>query len=229
VEPLDNPVWHALTGPQATVAEGTDRARRYRSEYSVFAAIPDDPDQGAWDELRALVGDDGHALLVPDLVPPTDWERPGTFSVHQMVCERPVRVTATAPVVALDADDVDDMAELVALAQPGPWAERTHELGTFFGVRDTSGALVAMAGQRMHLPDAVEISAVACHPDARGKGYAAAVIAATVDAITERHKVPMLHVRHDNGAAIRVYERLGFVIRTTFEVGMYHARVPSVP
>ncbi len=229
MEPLDNPVWHALTGPQATVAEGTDRARRYRSEYSVFAAVPDDPDQAAWDELRALVGDDGHALLVPELSPPADWERLGSFAVHQMVCARPVRVTAVARVVALDVDDVADMAELVALAQPGPWAERTHELGDFFGVRDDDGGLVAMAGQRMHLADAVEISAVACHPDARGKGFAAAVIGATVDAITERHKVPMLHVRHDNDAAIRVYERLGFVIRTTFDVGMYHARVPSVP
>ena len=229
MEPLDNPVWHALTGPQVTVAEGTDRARRYRAEYSVFAAMPDDPDHTAWDELRALVGDDGHALLVPNLVPPTDWERVGGFAIHQMVCARPVRVTAAAPVGVLDADDVADMAELVTLAQPGPWAERTHELGAFFGIRDESGTLVAMAGQRMHLPDAIEISAVACHPDARGKGYAASVIGATVDAIVARNQLPILHVRHDNEAAIRVYERLGFVIRTTFDVGMYHARVPSRP
>ena len=39
---LDNPVWHALAGPQATLAEGSGRASRFRSEVSVFAAVPDD-------------------------------------------------------------------------------------------------------------------------------------------------------------------------------------------
>ena len=158
---------------------------------------------------------------------PEDWEQVVTFAVRQMTLVHPTPVTPAAPVVQLGPDDVDEMTALVTLAEPGPWAARTHELGDFFGIRDRDDKLVAMAGQRMHLPDAVEISAVACHPDARGNGYAAAVVGATVEAITARHLRPILHVRHDNDAAIRVYERLGFVTRTTFDAGMYHARVRS--
>jgi ribosomal protein S18 acetylase RimI-like enzyme len=227
VQPLDNPVWHALTGPQATVAEGTERARRYGADYSVFAALPDEPDAAAWEELRTLVGADGHALLVPEVTPPADWERLGTFAVHQMVLTETVTIEPAATAVRLGPDDVDAMGTLISIAQPGPWAARTHELGDFFGVRDSAGRLVAMAGQRMHLEHAVEISAVACHPDARGNGYAAAAIDATVAAIAARGRLPFLHVRHDNVAAIRVYERLGFTVRTTFACGMYQAQVRS--
>ena len=39
---LDNPVWHALTGPQATVAEGRGAALRYRSDVAPFAGLPDE-------------------------------------------------------------------------------------------------------------------------------------------------------------------------------------------
>ena len=53
---LDNPVWHALTGPHATVAERAGRAARYVPDVAVFAALPDEPTPDAWDDLRELVG-----------------------------------------------------------------------------------------------------------------------------------------------------------------------------
>ena len=40
------------------------------------------------------------------------------------------------------------MMELTALTKPGPFSARTHELGTFLGIR-VDGQLVAMAGERM--------------------------------------------------------------------------------
>lgn len=226
MQPLDNPVWHALTGPQANVAEGTDRARRYQPEYSVFAALPDDPDARAWAELATVIGPDGTAILVPRVEPPTHWECLGTFAVHQMVAERAVPVPQAASVVALGPADVKAMNSLITAAQPGPWVERTHELGAFFGIR-VDGTLVAMAGQRMRLPTATEISAVATHPDGRGRGYAAAVTAACLNAIVDVDRQPFLHVMHTNESAIRVYEGLGFAIRTTFDVGRYRVRSGS--
>jgi predicted GNAT family acetyltransferase len=220
VQPLDNPVWHALTGPQATVAEGTGLARRYRPEYSVFSALPDDPDAAAWNDLAALVGSDGYALLTHDVVRPASWDLHTSFPVHQMILEHDVSVD-TARVVRLGAADVDDLTSLIRIAQPGPWADRTHELGDFFGIRD-GNQLVAAAGQRMQLAEAVEISAVAALPEARGRGYGAAVTRAAADAILSAGAQPFLHVRADNLDAIRMYERVGFVIRRTTPVGLYH-------
>jgi hypothetical protein len=39
---LDRPVWNALTGPHATLAEGGALARRYRPDIVPFAAARDD-------------------------------------------------------------------------------------------------------------------------------------------------------------------------------------------
>ena len=51
----------------------------------------------------------------------------------------------------LTAADVPAMVELAELTEPGPFRERTIELGPFFGIFE-SGRLLAMAGQRTHLP-----------------------------------------------------------------------------
>jgi hypothetical protein len=39
--PLDNPVWNALTGPQASLAIVHARFRRYQEEIGLFAAVED--------------------------------------------------------------------------------------------------------------------------------------------------------------------------------------------
>src|SRR5947207_751078 len=88
VEPLDNPVWHALCGPQATLAEGCDAARRYRPEFTVFAGLPDDPADDAWRAPTDVVGPDGTALLVPERAPRAGWQRVESFPALQMVLDR---------------------------------------------------------------------------------------------------------------------------------------------
>jgi predicted GNAT family acetyltransferase len=108
---------------------------------------------------------------------------------------------------------------LAELTEPGPFRERTIELGAFYGIFE-KGRLLAMAGQRMHLPDSVEVSAVCTHPDARGRGYARKLIATVMDEINERGKTPFLHSFADNYSAIRVYERLGFTQRRTFQLAV---------
>jgi predicted GNAT family acetyltransferase len=104
------------------------------------------------------------------------------------------------------------MMELVALAQPGPFAQRTFELGGYVGIFHDA-RLVAMAGQRISVPGYTEISAVCTHPDARRLGYAATVTAAVARNLLERGVTPILHVADVNVNALRVYERLGFTTR----------------
>jgi predicted GNAT family acetyltransferase len=115
-------------------------------------------------------------------------------------------------IVELGAQDSPEMVELAALTRPGPFGTRTHELGTYLGIRQ-EGKLVAMAGERLKVPGFTEVSAVCTHPDHIGKGYAQALMTEIMRHIRERGEMPFLHVRQGNARAVGIYERLGFRTR----------------
>ena len=101
------------------------------------------------------------------------------------------------------------MMELTALTKPGPFNRRTHELGTYLGIR-REGKLVAMAGERLKIPGHTEVSAVCTHPEHTGHGYARILMMEIMRRICSRGETPFLHVREDNVRAIELYQRLGF-------------------
>jgi predicted GNAT family acetyltransferase len=119
-------------------------------------------------------------------------------------------------IVRLGPGDASEMVELAARTRPGPFEARTHEFGGYLGVR-REGVLVAMAGERLHPPGWVEISAVCTDEAVRGQGLASRLVRAVASSISARGDRPMLHVATSNTAAIALYERLGF--RTRCEVG----------
>ena len=125
-------------------------------------------------------------------------------------------------VVRLGDADVEEMMSLVALTEPGPFYEKTNQLGTYIGARE-EGRLIAMAGERLRAPGVSEISAVCTHPDARRRGLAAKLTMDMVSEIRERDQLPLLHVATSNTPAIKVYEQLGFRVRT--EISGLAARV----
>ena len=106
------------------------------------------------------------------------------------------------------------MVELANLTKPGPFGPRAIEFGHYYGVFEND-RLVAMTGQRLHVQNFTEVSAVCTRPDALGKGYATALVRHQVNLILSQGQIPFLHVRADNGRAIAVYERLGFNVQGT--------------
>jgi len=120
-------------------------------------------------------------------------------------------------IVTLDADDVPAMIALTALTRPGPFSARTHELGTFLGIR-VAGELVAMAGERMKPGNYTEMTAICVHPAHRGRGYAQALMGAIARQIVARGESPFLHVFSSNASAIALYQRQGMRIRRRLHV-----------
>ena len=117
---------------------------------------------------------------------------------------------ATAPdpeALVLGPDDVPEMLDLVERTRPGPFRPATITIGTYLGFRDTAGALIAMAGERMRPPGWTEISAVCTDPAHRGRGLATRLVRAVGAAIRDRGDVPFLHTTRDNTAAIRASTR----------------------
>ena len=82
------------------------------------------------------------------------------------------------------------MMALVELTKPGPFGVRTHELGTFLGIR-IDGQLVAMTGERMKPGNYTEMTAVCVHPSHRGRGYAQALLGAVARQIVARGRDPV--------------------------------------
>jgi GNAT superfamily N-acetyltransferase len=218
MEPLDNPMWHALTGPQSRFAEGSGLALRFEPDVAVFAALPDSVTPDAWNALEKLVGPGGVAFMgrVP-IETPADWEIVFELEGHQYIAPPDLGTRAEPErFVTLGPADVPDMMALVELTRPGPFGERTYELGTYVGARDENGALVAMAGERLRPPGYSELSAVCTDPSQRGKGLATALMEVLAQQIYARGDQPILHVAGNNDNAIALYERLGFTRRATF-------------
>jgi predicted GNAT family acetyltransferase len=109
------------------------------------------------------------------------------------------------------------MLALISETRPGPFEERTIEMGRYLGHR-VDGRLVAMAGERMRCPGFTEVSAVCTAADQRGRGLGAALTLAIVDHIRSRGDEAFLHAAADNETAVNLYFKLGFVLRRELEV-----------
>jgi ribosomal protein S18 acetylase RimI-like enzyme len=210
--PLDYPVWTALTSRQQALAQGDALARRYPPDIAPFAATADMSAQ-SFATLGALMSrSDIAVLFTPEPVnPPAEFKILLAETGEQMI-GTPAETSGTADIVTLGVDDVPAMMELTKLTRPGPFTPRSHELGTFLGVR-TDGQLVAMAGERMKPANYTEITAVCVHPDHRGRGYAQLLLGAVGRRISARGEIPFLHVFSSNDSAIALYRRQGMEIR----------------
>nr|BFD86351.1 GNAT family N-acetyltransferase [Streptomyces sp. Xyl84] len=209
---LDHPALASLTGPHARFAERRGRVLRYPVDVSPWSALPEEPDARDWADLAALAGP-GAEVPLPGFVGrvPADWEI--TFRVEGVQLVDDGLAAAPDPeAVRLGPADVPEMLGLIARTEPGPFLPRTIELGTYLGIR-RQGALVAMAGERLHPPGYTEISAVCTDPAFRGRGLASRLVLAVAHGIRARGETPFLHTGARNTNAVRLYESLGFRLR----------------
>lgn len=216
--PLDRPIWSALTTSQRALAEGEGPARRYPVAITPFADM-EDLSAKSFAALGDLMADQEVAVLfTPEAV-----DAPAMFKVllaktgEQMIGTPAESSIRGAEIETLGFADVPAMMALTELTKPGPFNVRTHELGTFLGVR-VDGELVAMTGERMKPGNYTEMTAICVHPSHRGRGYAQALMAAISRRIAARGEIPFLHVFSDNTSAIALYRRQGMEIRRHLHV-----------
>ena len=209
---LDRPVWAALNGPQAALAQGGQVAVRIDRDYGPFAAAAPGQDSALAD---LLTGSDDELWLIeagPVTAPPGTVVRK-VARLAQMVATGPVEVDPAFECVALGEADVPEMIELALTNRPGPWGPSTWRYGPFYGVR-RNGRLVAMAGERLRpAPDLVEVSGVCTDPAWRGQGLAARLICQVMAGHRARGAASFLHSYADNAGAIALYHSLGFAMR----------------
>ncbi|RDI54395.1 GNAT family N-acetyltransferase [Nocardia mexicana] len=212
LHPLDDPVRGSLRGEHRRFASWVGRIGRYDPEVARFVGHPAVLDAQDWADLATLLGPGGSTgLRGPDHVPPDGWTVLDKLPSVQMDGTG-LRVAHDPEFEVLTAADVPEILELIARTEPGPYAPRTIEMGTYLGLR-VDGRLVAMAGERMHPPGWTEISAVCTDAEFRGRGLASRLIRAVGAGIRARGETPFLHALARNTTAISLYETLGFTLR----------------
>jgi ribosomal protein S18 acetylase RimI-like enzyme len=217
---LDRPVWSALTTRQAALAEGGELAKRFPPAIIPFAAARDDSAE-ALHALAALArpGEDMLFVQADAIVLPPGFVAAITASGVQMILKRPPAKVSDPRIEPLSESDAAEMLQLATLTKPGPFTLRAQALGAFFGVK-IGGRLAAMAGERMKQEGLSELSGVCAHPDFRGRGLARLLSIFVTHRILERGETPYLHAYATNEAAIRLYESIGFELRTMMNVAM---------
>jgi len=90
---LDNPLWHAMIGPQRSLAVGHGAAMRYPAHVNAHAALGR-PTAQAFAELARLMapGETVYVFWGTPLTPPTGWARDMVVEIQQMVCREPALV-----------------------------------------------------------------------------------------------------------------------------------------
>ncbi|MGF1925657.1 MAG: GNAT family N-acetyltransferase [Bacteroidia bacterium] len=212
---LDNPIYYALNSGNRAFASGTEEIAYFQEDVAPFAGLVDYT-QASFDLLyESSAPESTFVIFTPiALKIPNRWDLIGQIDMFQMLYEPSMQ----SPMVDykfnnLNRVHVDEMVELIKLTQPGPFRTNTIALGNYTGIfKDEK--LVSMAGQRLNPIPYVEISAVCTHPNHLGKGYAHSLLREQVRRILEKSQVPFLHVRNDNSAAVKLYQKLGFKIRT---------------
>lgn len=217
---LDRPIWSALTTRHQALAEGDELARRYHPSIVPFAATASDDRES----LRALVGllpPHETAVLVQtdEIVLPAEISAISAASLVQMVAEQPTPAVSDGRIRQLTRADAAEMLALVLLTRPGPFTLEALSLGDFWGIR-IDGRLAAMAGERMKQPGHSELSGVCTHPDFRGGGFARLLSMFVAGRIAARGEVAYLHAYDSNAAAIRLYESIGFRLRSVMNMAM---------
>lgn len=215
-EVLDNPVWNALISNNRFLANGNDQVKYFDKEVSPFAALRENSAEN-FQMLYEMMPAGRPVLFVAPVETeiPAPWKLLQVIKGYQMVCHQVSlkEETAGPEIIPLSAEHVPEMVALARLTKPGPFEDRTIAFGHYTGIFE-NGKLAAMTGQRMHIDHYAEVSAVCTHPDYTGKGYARALLRHHLNRISAAGDIPILHVKDDNERAIRVYESLGFTVRT---------------
>jgi len=218
LETLSNMIWRAFAGSQKRLTTGTDRVRRFATGYSPLLAFAD-PASADFAQIAPYC-QAGERFYCGEWTgaQPTGW----TIELDTTMC--PMLWNGSLPpagesldVVRLRSDHVPQAMELTALTRPGPFGERTIELGEWYGVFE-DGLLIAMAGERLQDGRLREISGICTRPEFQGRGLARRMTELMVRRLLARGETPFLHVAAKNTRAVELYKKMGFVV--TREVPM---------
>jgi hypothetical protein len=150
---LDHVVRESLgAAPHARFAQRRGRAVRYLPDMTPFAALDDPDDPQSWADAADLVGPEGQVCFPGIEEYPPGWTVLMSLPAIQLPGES-VRAQSDTDAVRLGPGDVEEILDFVARTEPGPFLQRTVELGrTGHLPRPASRRQAHRDGQRASAP-----------------------------------------------------------------------------
>lgn len=222
--PLDNPVYAALTQTHAAFAEQQLDFLGYNPAVCPFGCITT--------ALNKVAGIDTYGSEIERFF--CVGEQPQLsenmlikqeLTCDQMVLETPIELPIMNKIVHLQPEHYNALYDLVNLVQPGYFTHETPKMGNYYGIFEGK-ELIAVTGERMKMNAFTEISAVITHPNHTGKGLAKQLVTHVANSIFAENKLPFLHVAENNLGAIKLYEKLGFVFRR--KISFWHLQSKKI-
>ena len=203
-------MWSALSGPHRHLAVRLDDLMWYPPSIAPFVAIPTaDVVPDLESAVRHGLADQAYFVGTCPNALPAGWRLASRSYILQLFPTADVPATGEDAGIVLGEPDRAAMRELMQIAFPDFFRERTAELGLYLGIYE-GARLIAMAGERLALPGLQEISGVCTHPDFQGRGLARRLMVKVMRRQMQRDEIPFLHVMSDNANAHGLYERMGF-------------------
>ena len=209
---LDNPAWYSLNEAHKDFGIDYNGIKFYNPDYCSFGGALND--ENAESGIATYASITNQFFVIGDRPPINHKVRlEGELMCDQMILNQRINVDIMENIIEIHTEaQRDQLFKLVNLVQPGYFKEKTADLGSYYGIYKND-QLVAVTGERMKMDGYTELSAIVTHPDHTGKGYAKQLIAYASKQIFSESKIPYLHVADNNANAIRLYEKLGFLLR----------------
>lgn len=210
---LDNIIFKSLNSIHNSLAISNKTAIKFFSDVSTLSDfyLPENkntPTQENFDDLYEITDLNGICGLLIKNLP--NFEINGWESIMNIPClemifdmnninniENINNYEVNNIIELLNITDINDILSLVELTKPGPFNNRTIELGNYYCIRanntnsntnndnitttsidnaNYSNTIASMCGERLKIPKYTEISAVCTHPDHLGNKYATGII-----------------------------------------------------
>jgi len=129
-------------------------------------------------------------------------------------------------VIRLDMQHEPELRALFADAYPSNYfVPRMLESGKYLGYQ-IDGKVVAVTGVHAYSDEygVAVLGNITTHPDYRGRGLAGVLTSRLLEELTAENKLVCLNVQRDNIAAIRCYQKLGFVKVHEYEEALYELK-----
>jgi ribosomal protein S18 acetylase RimI-like enzyme len=209
---------------------------RYRSA-TVFAPLRDvgeDPGLvclGAADDLAVLLDELSRSLPTPTHLsmtagatgalptgwPVREWHGWTAFSIQAVPRAAGMDAVIELPLPRWTAE----ISSFLDEANPAGWGRPGRDDSQWWGVLDgPGGRLLSVGGVRTSGAPSAHVSGIATHPSARGRGLASAVTAVlTRVGLDAGQSIVTLDAYSANEPALRMYDRLGYVVDARFRSG----------